>query len=60
MQSPHWSQGTETADTTCALSGPLKLGFACAGLLCIPDMSAGAGYVNGTAVAIVVTGSGLL
>ena len=38
-----WSQGTETADATCALSGSisgpesqLKSGFACAGLLCSP------------------------
>ena len=24
MQSPHWSEGTETADTTCALSGSIS------------------------------------
>ena len=24
MQSPHWSKGTETADTTCALSGSIS------------------------------------
>ena len=23
-KSPHWSQGTETADTTCALSGSIS------------------------------------
>ena len=37
-KSPHWSQGTETVDATCALSGSIsgdvKSGFACAGLLC--------------------------
>ena len=24
LQSPHWSKGTETADTTCALSGSIS------------------------------------